>query len=112
MGDRFEQLADEFEARIRAAGADGSEDITLVFHWVDEGGNAVSTSRESIGTLVKVSGGTAASNQAFAASMYLGTLIDNMRRRVLDAPKTPTMMKGWPVPVFVREIEMEMKGSD
>jgi len=111
MSDRFKQLADEFEVKIKATDTDGCEEIFLVFHWFDENGTEVSVSRESIGTRVKVSGSSNDFNQVFAARIYQGTLIQNMRSRVLGAPKIPTVIPGWLTPVFVQDIEIEINPS-
>jgi hypothetical protein len=76
---------------------------------MDEKGNQVSSAHESLDPQVKVEGmGSGEAVQRFAKSVYVGTILDNLTRRILDAPDGFVHLPGWPAPVQIRDIELEI----
>jgi hypothetical protein len=109
MGARFEHLVDKYSGQIKAAEISGSTDVVLIFHWTDEAGIPVSANRESLVPSIKVEGfGAGEAAQNFARSMFVGTILDNLKRRILDTPDGPILLPGWPAPVQLRDIELEI----
>lgn len=108
MSGKFERLADEFEARIKAAKIDGSTYVTLLFRGTDQAGREVGPLRMPIETYLTVQGATPGSLDRFAADFYLGTIVDNMRSMVLRAQQGPAQAIDWPSPIFVSDIDLEI----
>src|SRR5262245_23122681 len=106
----FAALADEFIARVRAANVGSATEVVLIFHCVDQGGQPVPPVRTSLEPTTKVSfpGNRQAAGQ-FAASMHVGTIIDNVNSIVRHAPLGLTMLRDGPqVPVIIRDFSLEI----
>lgn len=110
--DQLVSLAGNFEAQIKAAGIDDTAEIAVVFHWVDGSGRNVATTRHPAETRVQLSGmGSGNVAKETAHALYLGTVVDNMRNRVLSAPCELTRVSGSEVPVRVDRIELEIRAA-
>lgn len=82
----FGQLADQFIAQLRAATITGATEVSILYHCVDRQGNARPPIRESITPQTSVRfPGNQAGAQAFAAGVYLDTLIANVDSLVRNA---------------------------
>jgi hypothetical protein len=112
MGLKFQHLVQEFSDQVKAANISQETEVFLDVYREDENGVHVATAHEPITTLVQVkvegrSPGDA--ENAFALSIYRGTILDNLKRAILDLPDSLVMMRGWPTPIRIYKMELRIE---
>lgn len=109
MGKRFEHLVDPFTARVKAADIGPSTEVALVLHWADEQGQDLPASRESLVPKVSVTRpGHEEAARRLAANLLLATILENLKRCILDAPDGSIPSRKWPTPIVIRDITLEI----
>jgi predicted nucleic acid-binding protein len=111
----FHILADDFIAQVRAAEIGPSTEVWLIYHCVDGNGREVAPFRKTLLPFVKVDGPGAVGPMRrewadkFAASVFVGTICDNIDREVRHAPEGSIGISGGPAePVAVRRMTLEI----
>jgi hypothetical protein len=108
---RFGELPDRFIERLRSTKLTGETEVTVLYHCVDEQGNAFPPIRTSITprTTVRFPGHQAEA-RVFAAAIHLDSVIGNINSLVRNAPTGCVSFPENPgVAVQIRGFELEIE---
>ncbi|MDT7817748.1 MAG: hypothetical protein QOJ42_7664 [Acidobacteriaceae bacterium] len=97
----FATAMQDFQEQIRRAPLEDLCDVQLVWHIVDDNGNALPPKCEPISPTISIGLGTHEQSQAFANEMFLDTLCNHVREAfrhlAKDDSDTPTLQwADWP----------------
>jgi hypothetical protein len=105
----FASVADEFEARVRAANISGTTEVTLVYRCVNEQGQELPPVRTSLVPTTKVEG-LGPDGPAFAAAIHRDTILGNIDSLVRHAPKGLVRLRDAPqIPLRIIGFDLEIK---
>ena len=97
---RFECLVDIYTDRVSAADVGASTAVVLVFHWADKEGRISHTQRQHMEPKVRVQGfSVAQQGAAFAKTILVSTILQNLTRAILDAPQDYIDSQAPPTPI-------------
>ena len=108
MNHRLAHRADEYVAAVKSAAIGPSTEVDLIFHWVNQDGENVSLSRESMVPETKVDAQPIEVASAIAINFHVGCIIENIKRRILDSPEDYVRFPQYPRPVMIRDIDLEI----
>lgn len=109
MSKRFDERADEFIVRVRAAEIGPSTEVWLIYYCIDQNGNELPPIRSELEPSMKVEWpDDAAAAAQFAESLHVGIICDNINSLVRGLGDGLTRLHdGPPNPVYVRDVEIE-----
>jgi hypothetical protein len=108
---KFGELADQFIERLRSAKLVGGTEVTILYHCMDQQGNAFPPIRTSITPRTTVRfPGRQADARVFAAALHLDSLIGNINSLVWNAPTGYVSFPEYPgVAIQIRGFELQIE---